>query len=82
MITEFLLNIVFGISKGFFALAPDISWNVDTSAFAYVRDILLVVGYLLPMETVIAILDLIIALTILRCAIALGKTIWDFLPFV
>lgn len=82
MITEMLLNIVFGISFGILSLAPDISWNPDTSAFTFVRDILSVVGYLLPMDTVILIVDLIIALTLLRVFIALGKTLWDLLPFV
>lgn len=81
MITEFFLNIVFGISSGILSLAPDISWNPDTSAFAYVRDILSVVGYLLPMGTVRTIISLIISITILRVFIALGKTLWDLLPF-
>lgn len=81
MISEFFLSIVFKISSGLFSLAPDISWNVDTSAFAYVRDIISVVSYFLPMATVRRIISLIVALTLLRCAIALGKTIWDLLPF-
>lgn len=82
MISEFLLNIVFAISTGFFKVAPDISWNVDTGAFTYVRDILSVVGYLLPMNTVRQIVSLIIAITIFRVFVSLGKTIWDLLPIV
>lgn len=82
MITEFFLDIVFGITSGILTLAPDISWSVDTTAFTFVRDILSIVGYLLPMGTVIAIVDLIIAITIFKVFIALGKTIWDLLPFV
>lgn len=82
MIGEFLLSIVFTCAAGFFSIAPDISWNVDTGAFTYVRDILSVVGYLVPMGTVRQIVVLIVAITIFRCAIALGKTIWDLLPIV
>lgn len=81
MISEFFLNIVFGISRGFLSLAPDISWSVDTTAFTFVQDILSVVGYFLPMGTVRTIVGLIIALTIFRVFVALGKTLWDLLPF-
>lgn len=81
MITEFFLDIVFGITSGILSMAPEISWSVDTSAFTYVRNILSVVGYLLPMGTVVAIVDLIIAITVFKVFIALGKTIWDLLPF-
>lgn len=44
-------------------------------------DILRIVGYLLPMATVSAIISLIIALTLFRFFVSLGKTIWDLLPF-
>ena len=81
MISEFLLNIVFGIASGALSLAPDITWNVDTSAFSYVRDIIAVVGYLLPMDTVVAIVSLIIGFTVFRFVIALIRTVWDLLPF-
>lgn len=81
MISEFILSIVFNIVSGLLSLAPEISWNVDTSAFGYVRDIISVVSYFLPMATVRRIVSLIVAITVFRCVIALGKTIWDLLPF-
>lgn len=82
MITEFLLDIVFNIVSNLFSLAPDITWSVDTGFFGYVKTFLSLAGYLLPMGTVITIVNLIIAITVFKVFIALGKTIWDLLPFV
>ena len=48
MITEFLLNVVFNIASGFFAMLPDFSWDVDSSAFTYFLSILQVAGYMFP----------------------------------
>ena len=82
MVTQMALDIVFNIASGVFALAPDISWSVDTSAFTYVRDILSVVGYLLPVNTIVAIVMLIISLTMYKVAVATIRLIWDLLPLV
>ena len=81
MISEFFLNIVFNIVTGLFEAAPDVTWSVDTGFFGYVNDFLSIAGYLLPMGTVVAIVDLIIVITIFKVFIALGHTIWDLLPF-
>lgn len=80
MISEFLLNIVFGIVNGLLVLVPDISWSVDTSWMSAFVSVLKMVFYLLPMHTVIQIITLIIALTIFRFIISLIKTIWELLP--
>lgn len=81
MISEFFLNIVFGIVSGFFALLPDFSWSVETSAFSYFMSILKVAGYMFPWGTVVAIASLIVGLSIFRVVIAFIKSIWDLLPF-
>ena len=82
MISEFFLNIVFGIVSGFFALLPDVTWSVDSSAFSYFMSILKVAGYVFPWGTVVAIASLIVGLSIFRVVIAFIKSIWDLLPFV
>lgn len=82
MVTEFLLDIVFDIVTGLFTLAPEITWTVDTTAFTYVRDILSVVGYLLPMDTIFAIVVMIVSITVFKVVIALITTLWDLLPIV
>ena len=81
MISEFLLNIVFGIVTRFFGLMPDVVWSVDTTAFGYFGDILRVCGYMLPMGTVGAVVSLIFGLTVFQIVIAFIKTVWDLLPF-
>lgn len=81
MIVEAILNVMFNFLGGILGLLPDISWDVSTSAFEYFLDIVRVVGYLMPINTVTTIIKLIIALTIFRIIIAVIKTVWDLLPF-
>ena len=80
MIGEFVLDIVFNIVSSFFAFVP-VEWTVDTSVFEFAGDVLAVIAYLLPWEHVVAIVSLIFAVTLFRCAVSLGVTIWDLLPF-
>ena len=82
MISEFFLNIIFGLVSGMLEILPDVSWTVETSAFSYFLDIVRVAGYMLPIDTVIAIVAIIIDLTIIRIVIAIPKAIWDLLPLV
>ena len=81
MISEFFLNIIFKFLSGMLNLRPDVSWSVDTTAFSYFLDIVRIVGYLVPAQTVYAIITLIVAFTVFRIIISLIKTIWDLLPF-
>lgn len=82
MISEFFLNILFGFVSRFFALLPDFSWNVGTSAFSYFLSVLRVAGYVFPWGTVVAILGLIVSISIFRIVVSFIKTIWDLLPLV
>ena len=82
MITEFFLTIVFNIASSFLSVLPEFSWDVSTSGFEYVRSILAVVGYIVPMGPVFAILTLMCSLLAIRFAISIGRTIWDLLPLV
>lgn len=81
MIGEFFLDIVFGIVSGIFDLLPDFSWSVETTAFEYFMDILSLVGYIFPWNTVVAIATLIFGFSVFRIVIAVIKSIWDLLPF-
>ena len=82
MVSEFFLNIIFNILTGMLSVLPDISWNIESNAFAYFLDILKVAGYMLPMGTVSTIAGLIVALTTFRIIISIVRTIWDLLPLV
>ena len=82
MIFEFLLDIIFRLVSGALELLPDISWSVDTSAFQFLLSFLRCAAYLLPWDTVRAIVGLIVALSCFRIVIAVVKAVWDLLPFV
>ena len=82
MITEAILNLFFGIADKALATLPDIYWTVDTTAWDYVYDILSMVAYLLPLDTVKQIISLILAVTFFRIAIAVARTVMGFIPFV
>lgn len=82
MVSEFLLDIVFNIVSGMFGLLPDLSWSVDTSAFDYLTSFIACIAYLLPWDTVQAIVALIFTITVIRIVIAGIKVLWDILPLV
>ena len=81
MITEFFLNIVFTLVSGMLELMPDITWSVDTSSFSFFLDIIRIVGYMFPIDTIVHIIGIIVDLTLVRIALAIPKSIWDLLPF-
>lgn len=83
MISEFLLNIVFGIVNGLLSVLPSITFPAsmvarDSTFYGAVRCIL----YFFPLDTVGAIVGLITAITGFRIVISIIKTIWDLLPIV
>lgn len=82
MILEGILNVLFSAADSLFSILPDISWNVDSGVFTAFFDILRMVGYLLPMPTVIAILRIIIVINGFKIGVSIVKTIWDLIPFL
>lgn len=82
MISEFFINIIFGLVEGMFTLLPDVTWSVKTTFFDYLISFIRMAGYLLPWGTVTTICGLIVALSIFRIIISIVKTIWDLLPLV
>ena len=82
MISEFLLNIVFGIVSGFLSLIPKFNIDIDPTFFDYFLGLVRAGSYMLPMGTVSAIISIIVSLTIFRIVIAFIKSIWDLLPVV
>lgn len=82
MISEFFLNIVFGFVNLFFEAMPDITWDVNTTVWQYAKDILDMVAYLLPWQTVCDIIKFFWGIIIFRVLVSFVKTLWDVLPFV
>lgn len=82
MISEFFIDIGFGFLDGIFALLPEIEWNVNTSAWEYARDVLDMICYLLPINTITSIAALIISIAMLRIAISFIRTVLGLIPFI
>ena len=82
MITEKLIDILFAVTSGLFSILPDVSWDVNTSAFEYLRSVLEMVCYLIPLGTVKTLVALIISIAVFRAMVALFWVIRDLLPFV
>lgn len=82
MIVESILDLFFGILSGIFGMLPEITWSIDTSAFQTFVGTLDVVMYLLPMQTVVMMISIVIWITVFRIVISLIKTLWELLPVV
>lgn len=82
MIIEALIDMLFALLNSFFEQLPDISWEVDNSFLDVFLDVLRMVCYLLPMDTVVSIIGLIVSITIFRIVISLIKTIWELIPLL
>ena len=82
MISEFFLNIIFGLISGMLSLLPDISWSFSVSALHPFLIFVRAAGYMLPIDTILTIMSLVISFTMVRVVVALIRTIWDLLPLV
>ena len=82
MITEALLSGLFGIADIILGVLPSIEWTVNTSAWSYVSDILSMICYLLPFDTIKMVVSAIIAVAIFRINVAVIRFILGLIPFV
>lgn len=82
MIVEALFDLLFSILEDFLSFIPDVSWTVEGSFFDVFLDVLKMVCYMFPMDTVTSILTIVIAVNIFRVVIAFIKAVWDLLPFL
>ena len=82
MFSEFILNIVFQLVEWILTPLPEVTiasnWGTTSTFFGIVRCVL----YMLPVNTIGAIIGVVVAISGFRIFIALVKTIWDLLPIV
>lgn len=79
MISEFFINIGFKVAEWFFALLPDFEWSVTSSAWTSAKSILNGVCYFLPLDTVTAIISIIVSLAMVRISIKFIRTILEII---
>lgn len=82
MVVEGIFNVFFLIVSGLLTMLPEVTWSVDTGAWQYVRDILNMIAYMLPINTITAIIALVVDIALLRIFISFIRTIWNLIPFV
>ncbi len=82
MITESILNVVFGGLSLLLGFLPDVSWVVNADSFTKFFEILRTVCYFLPMGTVGIILSLVVSINFFKIAVALIRAVANLLPFL
>lgn len=82
MIAEFFISLGFGIASLFFGMLPDFSWSVASSSWSAAKSVLDGVCYFLPLDTVTAIISLIIGLALIRVTLKFISVLLGFLPFI
>ena len=81
MITEAILNLLFGVADKALGMLPEISWTVDTSAWDYLHDIMSMCAYLLPLRTIKNIIAMLLAILGFRILVALWRAVLGLIPF-
>lgn len=82
MITFKIFEIFAAIIDFFFSGTETFSISVDFALFEPVRNTLGFIMYMLPMDGLFVIVDIIVMINLFRIVIALLKTIWDILPIL
>lgn len=82
MITDSLLNVVFGIVNFILSPVSLVEWGFDLFYLSPLHDILRIIYFVIPIDKIFPIIVFIISMFIFRAIIALIKTIWDILPIV
>ncbi len=84
MIIKAIIN---GLTSLLFGIVPTIEFNIPAfnagnQIYYHLMQGLRVILYILPQNTVVTILTIIISILGLRIAISLIKTIWDLIPLL
>lgn len=82
MIVEFFMNIIFKIVENALSILPAFDWNVKSSFFQGFLDILRLACYMLPMNSIVTMIGIVIFLNLFRITVSIIKTIWELLPLV
>ena len=82
MISDALLSVVFGLVNRILDLLPTINFTLDPGIISSVTNVLHVIVWVLPLNTIVAVLGIQISITVFRILISVIKTVWDLIPFV
>ena len=80
MITDLIINILFGLLNILLAPVSILGWGFDLALCSPLGDFLKVACYILPIGKLSPIITFIVAMFIFRAIISLIKTIWELIP--
>ena len=80
MITELILNGLFGVADILLGLLPELEWTINTGAWSGVANVLSMVCYLLPMQHITGVITFILALAGFRIMVAFLRFILSLIP--
>lgn len=81
MITDKLLDLVFKLIEGFLANIPAISFDIDSEVIDVALGVIDGILYFFPLDKILPIISLIVAIQSFRISIRLITTIISFIPF-
>lgn len=87
MITQGLINLLLTIITPILSLFPEITFSITAvngsqGVWQICGNAIRSICYFLPMETVLFMFDIMIAMLIIRCIIAFLKTLWAVIPIL
>lgn len=81
MITQALLDVIFGVVNIVVGMLPISGLLFDLSSMSVFFDVISSVNYIIPMSVFVEIIAIVIVLQSFRIAVSLIRMLWDVLPF-
>lgn len=81
MIVDGFLGIVLSVFRSILDVLPNINLDLDSGMYSSFLDLVSGVVYLLPIDTIVSIGKIVLAILAFRFLISIPKAIWDLLPF-
>ena len=82
MVTEGIFNFLFGALEMMMTFFPFFNIEIDFDTIQVFFDIVKSISYLLPMDTIVDLIQITIAVMGFRIVISSIKTIWNLIPLL
>ena len=82
MIIQAVFDLLFMVVYAICGFIPVADWTIPSGVVSTISSIIHTCCYFLPMDTVIAILGIVIWFNIFRVVVSFIKTLWQIIPFL
>lgn len=82
MITDLIINLIYNVFMFFLGGYEPLHFNLDTTVLQTFSDFFAFIFYILPIEGLLPIVTIIIAIMTFRIIVSFIKTVWDLLPLL